>query len=49
VRPFTVADWANNADLVLAITRAGQQDLIESAAHDALQNGIDRLLGPAPL
>ncbi len=44
IRGFTVADWAQNTDLVLALTKANQRGLIENAAEDALQNGMDRLL-----
>ena len=46
IRKFTLADWKNNADLALALTNANQFDLIEDAAGDALQNGLDRWLNP---
>jgi len=42
IRGFTVADWARHADLALALSNANQQALLENAAGDALQNGIDR-------
>jgi len=44
IRKFTVADWANNTDIVLALTEAGQGEMVGNAAGDALQNGLDRLL-----
>lgn len=44
IRGFTVADWAQNTDLVLALTNANQGELMGNAAEDALQNGLDRLL-----
>jgi len=44
IRTFTVADWARNTDLVLALTNANQRDLMGNAAGNALQNGLDRLL-----
>lgn len=44
IRGFTVADWARNTDLVLALTNANQQELMGDAAGDALQNGLDRWL-----
>ena len=44
IRGFRVADWTRHTDLALALANANQQDLMENAAHDALQNGLDRLL-----
>ncbi len=44
IRSFTVADWARNTDLVLALTNANQKELMGDAAGDALQNGLDRWL-----
>lgn len=44
IRSFTIADWARNTDLVLALTNANQRDLMGNAAGDAVQNGIDRWL-----
>lgn len=44
IRGFTVADWAQNTDLVLALTNSNQSELMGNAAGDALQNGLDRLL-----
>ena len=44
IRGFTVADWARNTDLALALTNADRADLIENAMGDAVQNGIDRWL-----
>lgn len=47
IRQFTLADWARNTDIALALTNANQVELMENAAGNALQNGIDRLLLPS--
>ena len=44
IRGFTVADWAEHTDVVLALTNSNQRELMGNAAGDALQNGLDRLL-----
>ena len=44
IRKFTVADLANNADIVEAIMRANKQELLKDTATGAVQNGIDRFL-----
>lgn len=44
IRGFTVADWARNTDLVLALTNANQRELMGDAAGNALQNGLDSWL-----
>ena len=46
IRQFTLADWKNNADVALALTNANQFELIEEAAGDALQKGLNRWLQP---
>lgn len=46
IRDFTLADWKRNADVALALTNANQFELIEDAAGDALQNGLNRWLKP---
>jgi hypothetical protein len=46
VRNFGVAEWAQHADLALALEKAGRRDLLRAAADDALQRGLDRLLTP---
>ena len=45
VRNFTPADWIANPDVFNALAAANRQDLIQSAADDALRNGIDKWLG----
>ncbi|MCH2115335.1 MAG: hypothetical protein MK171_10555 [Pirellulales bacterium] len=44
IRNFTVIDLANHPEVVQALIRANKQELMESAAVDTLQNGIDRFL-----
>ena len=44
IRSFTVADWARNTDLVLALTNANETDLVESAMGDSVEQGIKRWL-----
>lgn len=51
IRGFTFADWAKNPDLAAALIDAGQRDLVEGTASDALRNGLNRFLdgsGAAP-
>ena len=51
IRGFTFADWAKHPDLAAALIDAGQRDLVEGAASDALRNGLNRFLdgnGTAP-
>jgi len=44
IRGFKVTDWAQNTDIVLALTNANERELMGNAADDALRNGLDRLL-----
>ncbi|HEX6962206.1 MAG TPA: hypothetical protein VF175_10090 [Lacipirellula sp.] len=46
IRNFTPADWQQHPEVAMAIFRAERGDLLESAASDALQNGLDELLQP---
>jgi hypothetical protein len=46
IRHFGPADWANNPELALSLLEANRRDLMESAAADALREGLDRLLAP---
>ena len=46
IRNFGPADWAKNPDIAMAIFKADRGDLLESAASDTLQTGLDRLLEP---
>ncbi len=48
IRNFTVADWASHPDLAAAMINDDQRELVEGAASDALQQGLDRLLNPNP-
>lgn len=43
-RQFGVRDWAEHAELAMAIEQAGKRDLLNAAAGDALETGLDRLL-----
>lgn len=47
-RQFGVAEWADHADLAMALEKAGRRDLLNAAAGDALETGLDRLLDRAP-
>ena len=44
IRTFTLRDWAQNTDIALALTNANKQSLIETAAGDALENGLNQWL-----
>lgn len=44
VRSFTPADLARHKEIVGAIMKSGQDDLIKSIAADSLENGVDRWL-----
>jgi hypothetical protein len=46
IRQFGPADWTERPEIAMAIFRAERGDLMESAASDSLQTGLDRLLGP---
>ncbi len=44
IRNFTVSDWAQHADVAMALADANQSQLMETSAADAIRNGVDRLL-----
>jgi hypothetical protein len=44
IRRFGPADWAQHPDLAMALLQANRRDLMESAAADALREGLDRFL-----
>lgn len=46
IREFTAQDWANNPDLALAVTRSGNQELMQGAAVDAVNASLQRFLTP---
>ncbi len=46
IRQFGPGDIARYPKVALAIFRSGRSDLMESAAGDTLQNGLDELLAP---
>jgi hypothetical protein len=46
IREFTVADWAENAEIAAALVHANRRDLLDGAMTDTLNNGIDRLFNP---
>jgi hypothetical protein len=45
IRSFTGADWISHPDLASAMIDDDRRELVEGAATDALQNGLDRFLG----
>ncbi len=45
IRNFGPREWADHRDVFLALAKADRNDLIGSAADDALRVGLDRLLG----
>jgi hypothetical protein len=45
IRDFGPREWAAHKEVLLALVDADRQDLIGSAADDALRTGLDRLLG----
>lgn len=44
IRGFTVADWTQHPDVAAALMNSDQRELLEGAATDALQNGIDQFI-----
>jgi hypothetical protein len=46
IRGFGPGDWAQHPEIAMALFRADQGDLLESAASDSLRTELDRLLGP---
>jgi hypothetical protein len=48
IRQFGPREWAQHTSVAAALMRAERGDLLETAAHDALRTGLDRLIGPAP-
>ena len=44
IRNFTVSNWAQHADVAMALVAANQGQLMENSAADALRTGVDRLL-----
>lgn len=47
IRSFGPADWAKHPEIAMAILKSGRGDLLESAASNSLQVGLDRLLPSA--
>jgi hypothetical protein len=45
IRHFGLRDWQDHGAVFAAITQADRTDLMETAAHDALNTGLNRLLG----
>jgi hypothetical protein len=45
IRGFAPRDWADHPEIFAALSAAHRDDLIQSAAGDAVRNGLDRLLG----
>ena len=45
IREFTFADWSNHPSLAAALMKSEKRELMEGAANDALNNGLDRFLG----
>lgn len=50
IRQFSAGDWANHPQLILALKQAGEDELLQDATadavNDAVQRGLDRVLGP---
>jgi hypothetical protein len=44
IRQFGPGDWAQHPEIAMAIFRAERSDLMETAAGDTLQNGLDQFL-----
>ncbi len=46
IRNFTPADWAQHADVAMAITKAKQGQLLENSATQSLQDSVQDFLHP---
>ena len=46
IRDFAARDWADHPEIFAALSKAQRDDLIQSAAQDALRNSVDRWLAP---
>jgi hypothetical protein len=46
IRGFTFVDWKTHTDVAAALVRAEKTELMQSAASDALNQSLDRWLGP---
>jgi hypothetical protein len=46
IRNFSPTDWAQHADVAMAITKAKQGQLLEHSATKALQGSVQELLHP---
>jgi hypothetical protein len=47
IRTFRPRDWIDHPAVAEALVRADRQDLLQTAANDALRNGLEQLLPPA--
>jgi hypothetical protein len=47
IRGFTLIDWNQHTDIAAALVRAEKTELMQSAASDALNQSLDKWLGPA--
>lgn len=51
VRDFSAGDWAQHPELILALKKAGKDDILAGATadavNDAINRGLDKVLGPA--
>jgi hypothetical protein len=47
IRQFGPRDWINHPDLLAALSRDNQDELIQSATESTFDNVRDRILGPA--
>lgn len=45
IRDFGPRDWLDHPEIFAALNSAHRDDLIQSAAGDAVRTGLDRLLG----
>lgn len=46
VRNFGPRDWAQHPEVAMALFKADRGDLLEAAAGNSLEVGLDRLLSP---
>ncbi|MCA9231473.1 MAG: hypothetical protein KDA57_12535 [Planctomycetales bacterium] len=44
IRGFTVADWAEHAEIAASLMNAGKGELMSNSASEMLHNQLDRLL-----
>jgi hypothetical protein len=48
VRAFTAADLVTHREVVAALVKAGQNDVVDSIAANSLENSVNQWLPPQP-